>query len=437
MAERVAKVFVGSTSTDLQEHRAAVRDALLAVGFFPIMMEYFPAMDADAVAACMDKVAEADLYVGIYAHRYGYIPEGCDISITEMEFNKAGELKKKRFCFLVDPEYPWSPKFIETGTAQEKLQAFKNRINKNLVRKTFTTADSLKSAVLEALTEEKQLPSTPPEDRIDPPTTAVEDTSFQNCITYRSHDCDFNGCKLRLTYGNLADFAAEVLVSSDDNLLSMRAGVANTLARAAGWDWINKEKNKYLPLEIGKVAVTSGGELDACYIFHPVTIAYRGGEIVERPTELHVQEATIRCLRLAEALGVESIAFPALATGSAEFPPQIAASAMARSICDYMLMGGSLKRITIVIFPGTDDSVKAYFEAIIPVVSESRRLKWEVSRLKSSGSQTKQEAFELYKKRVADAVNILSETPTDFAHLERLKKDSDIEKLSAELANFQ
>ena len=38
-----AKVFVSSTSEDLKSHREAARDAALAAGMLPVMMEYFAA----------------------------------------------------------------------------------------------------------------------------------------------------------------------------------------------------------------------------------------------------------------------------------------------------------------------------------------------------------------------------------------------------------
>src|SRR4051794_9607382 len=106
-------VFISSTSKDLDEHRIAVRDIILALDYYPIMMEYFPAMDASAVNLCMDKVDEAELYIGIFAHRYGFCPEEYNISITEMEFNRATENAIPRLCFLVDERMDWPTQYIE------------------------------------------------------------------------------------------------------------------------------------------------------------------------------------------------------------------------------------------------------------------------------------------------------------------------------------
>jgi hypothetical protein len=37
------------------------------------------------------KLEAADLYIGIFAHRYGYTEEGYQKSVTEIEFDHAGE----------------------------------------------------------------------------------------------------------------------------------------------------------------------------------------------------------------------------------------------------------------------------------------------------------------------------------------------------------
>src|SRR5687767_14074262 len=98
-------VFISSTSRDLLEHRAVVVKALLNAGFHPIDMANFMARPEGAITACLKEVAESDLFVGIYAWRYGYIPADAEVSITEQEFIEAERLKKPCFCFMVDEAY--------------------------------------------------------------------------------------------------------------------------------------------------------------------------------------------------------------------------------------------------------------------------------------------------------------------------------------------
>lgn len=145
------RVFVSSTSKDLKEHREAVRDAIIKMKMFPVMMEDFSAEPTPPVDLCMREVDHSDIYIGIFAHRYGYRPEGSEISITEMEYDRAVENDIPRLCFLVDPTYSWNPEHFETGGAQSRLEAFKTRINTSVVRSEFTTPESLAMSVIVSL----------------------------------------------------------------------------------------------------------------------------------------------------------------------------------------------------------------------------------------------------------------------------------------------
>jgi hypothetical protein len=100
------KVFLSSTYNDLIEHRKAAHDALEQLGLHVIWMEAFGARPVESTKACLDEVAECELFVGIYAHRYGYIPEGKDISITEQEFDHTQKLGKPIFGFIISDEHP-------------------------------------------------------------------------------------------------------------------------------------------------------------------------------------------------------------------------------------------------------------------------------------------------------------------------------------------
>ena len=54
--------------------RIAAREAVLAVGLRPEMMEYFAATGGPSLADCLDAVSLCDLVVVIAAERYGWVP---------------------------------------------------------------------------------------------------------------------------------------------------------------------------------------------------------------------------------------------------------------------------------------------------------------------------------------------------------------------------
>jgi hypothetical protein len=100
-------VMISSTARDLPEHHKEVMDACVRQGMFPYMMEHLPALDADAIQVSVELVDKADIYIGVFAHRYGYAPEEHDISITEMEYNRAVERDIPRLIFLMDKSTTW------------------------------------------------------------------------------------------------------------------------------------------------------------------------------------------------------------------------------------------------------------------------------------------------------------------------------------------
>jgi hypothetical protein len=145
-----ANVFISSTSYDLADYRQATIEVCNRLKMNPIAMEFFEAMGVGATAGSKRKLDESTLYIGIFAHRYGYIEAGYTQSVTEIEFDYAGELGLDRLCFLVDPAYPWSPEAIEFAQ-MDKLTAFKKRINTSLIRAYFTDVNDFKAKLMQAL----------------------------------------------------------------------------------------------------------------------------------------------------------------------------------------------------------------------------------------------------------------------------------------------
>ena len=111
----MARVFVSSTFKDLEECRKKVSLVLRQMGHEDVAMEYFVAEDKRSLDKCLDAVASSDLYVGIFAWRYGYIPDGYDRSMTELEYRKAVECGKSCLLFLLHEEAPWPRKLMDKG----------------------------------------------------------------------------------------------------------------------------------------------------------------------------------------------------------------------------------------------------------------------------------------------------------------------------------
>jgi hypothetical protein len=105
-----------------------VQDAITTAGMVWHGMEIFPASTCSTVDECLRFAREADVLVGIIAWRYGWEPDGEEKSITEMEYDVAGE----RLMFLLKRDLPLNPeKDFDSGPdrwkKQEKLTGFIKR----------------------------------------------------------------------------------------------------------------------------------------------------------------------------------------------------------------------------------------------------------------------------------------------------------------------
>jgi hypothetical protein len=69
------KVYLSSTFLDLQDHRERVAGALRKAKYDVVMMEEYVTRDELVEIACQGDVTGCDAYLGLFAWRYGYIPE--------------------------------------------------------------------------------------------------------------------------------------------------------------------------------------------------------------------------------------------------------------------------------------------------------------------------------------------------------------------------
>jgi hypothetical protein len=140
---KVATVFISSTKSDLIEYRQAAIEICNRLGLIPLAMEYFEAEGRDGTEGSKRQLEKADVYVGVFAYRYG--------PVTEEEFDYAGERGLERLCFIVDKNYPWPPGLIDFAR-QDKLQKFlEEKVSKRVIRDTFTTKDNFSLLLFQSL----------------------------------------------------------------------------------------------------------------------------------------------------------------------------------------------------------------------------------------------------------------------------------------------
>ena|SRR2546427_4637978 len=94
-------VFVGSTFTDLEKHRRAVREAIHRLEGVVRGMEYFGSLPGTPKEECLRIVRSCRLYVGIFAMRYGTIDLDTGKSLTHLEYEEAQRLSLPSLIYLL------------------------------------------------------------------------------------------------------------------------------------------------------------------------------------------------------------------------------------------------------------------------------------------------------------------------------------------------
>lgn len=160
------RIYLSSTYTDLIEHRAAVARLLRQMGHEVIGMEEYVAEGSRPLDRCLADVDSAAIYVGIFAWRYGYVPQSRStlsgapvaatqprISITEAEFRRADG--KRPLVFLLDPKANWPVQYIDalSGTAEDAtaIKRLRGELSRNWLAGFFNTPEDLARQVSAAV----------------------------------------------------------------------------------------------------------------------------------------------------------------------------------------------------------------------------------------------------------------------------------------------
>lgn len=150
-------IYISSTYEDLRSYREHVYQALRTLRHDVIAMEDYVATDERPLDKCLQDVREADIYVGLLAWRYGYIPKNANpsrLSITELEYREAREHGKPCFIFLLKDNAAWpfdQTDFLNQNDTGTKIQSFRNELREEHLISFFESPDELALKVLAAV----------------------------------------------------------------------------------------------------------------------------------------------------------------------------------------------------------------------------------------------------------------------------------------------
>jgi O-acetyl-ADP-ribose deacetylase (regulator of RNase III) len=155
--------------------------------------------------------------------------------------------------------------------------------------------------------------------------------------------------KVKIYSGDITEAKTDAIVNAANNHLWMGSGVAGAIKRVGG-QIVEDEAVEQGPIEVGQAVATTAGDLPHTYVIHAASM----GQDLKTSDEL-VFKSCLSSLELADELGLESIAFPAIGTGVGGLSIADCARAMHMALDEFVSHAQSVGEVHFVIF-GTIDA---------------------------------------------------------------------------------
>jgi len=170
------------------------------------------------------------------------------------------------------------------------------------------------------------------------------------------------GKALELVQGDITRETTDAIVNAANSELLPGGGVCGAIHRAGG-PAIAEECRKLRadrgPVSIGHAVATSGGRLPARYVIHTVGPVWSGGASGESGA---LASAYRESIRVADELGLTSIAFPAISTGIFGYPLQEATRVAVETAREVLPRAKNVNTVRFVVFD--DAALRIYSEVL-------------------------------------------------------------------------
>lgn len=156
--------------------------------------------------------------------------------------------------------------------------------------------------------------------------------------------------KLEVMTADITTLAVDAIVNAANETLLGGSGVDGAIHRAAGPELL-AECRTLGGCAVGEAKLTHGYRLPAHFVIHTVGPVWDGGDDGEAAD---LASAYANSLRLAEAHGLASIAFPAISTGVFGYPKAAAARIAVETVRATLKDCPHIKRVIFCCFSADD-----------------------------------------------------------------------------------
>ena len=165
------------------------------------------------------------------------------------------------------------------------------------------------------------------------------------------------GQTLQIAQGDITLEKMDAIVNAANEHLAHGGGVAWAIVKRGG-DVIQDESDAWIQkhglVPHSRPAWTSGGQLPARFVIHAVGPVWGDGD-----EDKKLSDAMTGSLRVADELGLQSIAFPAISTGIFGFPKERAAKVIFKAMEEYFAGNASgVKLVRLALWD--DETVKIF-----------------------------------------------------------------------------